>query len=173
MQVSNSSYCIEISEAVKLYFDEPNMDISYWEAAFNSFSQMKVFKPTTNLTVVISVKEYKEGQKLFDKSLIIPRSQNSLILKQGALVELEESIFKNQFSTDAEKSVLRFIENGEIVYGNGLFYKSKNFFQKKCVRIVVTDYPRIMLLDSVNHKVLKQYEYKYDCPPKFTQVTLS
>lgn len=154
------------------------MGIKYWEEAFRSINQIEVFKPKTNITVVINVTEYNEGQKLFDKSLL-QSTKHGLVLRQGVLVEAEtvetESIYitQNQVTTNDERFIIQFIQNNEMVYGNGLFYKRNNFFEKQCVRVVVTDFPRILLLDSVDHKVLKQYGYKYDSPPKFTQVMLS
>lgn len=67
--------------------------------------------------------------------------------------------------------VREFLRTGEVVHANGLFFRRKNILEKQCVRVVVTNFPRIILMNSIDSTLINQYEYSIETPPTITTVS--
>ena len=63
-----------------------------------------------------------------------------------------------------------FLRTGEVVHANGLFLQRKTILKKKCIRVIVTNFPRIILLNSVDSTLIDQYQLNVEAPPTITKV---
>jgi hypothetical protein len=64
----------------------------------------------------------------------------------------------------------RFLKTGEIIVGNSLIKKKNIFGMSTNLRMLLTNYPRILLIDEVGGAVNDQMSWQRDTPPTIAMV---